>query len=348
MRIVIVNTHVPFVEGGAETLARTFQKALQAKNHEVELVRIPFKWYPPERIHEHVLACRLLDLTEVNGVPIDRVIGLKFPTYHVRHPNKVTFLVHQHRTAYEMWDGEHCDISHYPNGKAIRDSIESIDRALLPEAKRIYAMSKTVASRLETYCGLPSTLLYHPPENATVFRSGPFGDYLYFPSRLTPVKRQQLAMEALALTRQPVNIRFSGSPDNPRHLNELKELARKLKVEKRVQFLGRIPFEEMVELYAGCRGVLFIPHMEDYGYITLEGMLSSKPVITCADSGGPTEFIRNEEEGLVTDSDPRELAKAMDALWSSTAFAREAGLRARKRYEDLDITWDHVAECLVK
>ncbi|MEX0330287.1 MAG: glycosyltransferase family 4 protein [Puniceicoccaceae bacterium] len=348
MRIVIVNTHVPFVEGGAETLARTFKKALEAKKHEVELVRIPFKWYPPERIHEHVLACRLLDLTEVNGIPVDRVIGLKFPSYHVRHPNKVTFMVHQHRTAFEMWGSEHCDISPYPNGKAIRDSIESIDRALLPEAKTIYAMSKTVAQRLEDYCGLKSSLLYHPPENAEIFRSGPFGDYLYFPSRITPIKRQQLAVEALALTRQPVKIRFSGSPDNPRNLVELKALVKKLKLEKRVQFLGRIPFDDMVDLYAGCRGVLFVPHLEDYGYITLEAMLSSKPVITCSDSGGPTEFIRSGEEGLVTDSDPAELAKAMDELWSSTSFAKEAGPKAKKRYKDLDISWDHVAEALVK
>jgi glycosyltransferase involved in cell wall biosynthesis len=209
-------------------------------------------------------------------------------------------------------------------------------------------MSKTVARRLEDYCGLGSSLLYHPPADADVFHPGPFGDYLYFPSRITPIKRQELAIEALALTKQPVNIRFSGSPDNPKSLDELKALVKKLKLEKRVQFLGRIPFSEMVKQYSGCRGVLFIPHLEDYGYITLEGMLSSKPVITCEDSGGPTEFIRDGKEGLVTESTPAALAKAMDELWRSPSFAKEAGSKARKRYEELDITWDHVAEALVK
>ena len=43
--------------------------------------------------------------------------------------------------------------------------------------------------------------------------------------------------------------------------------------------------------YAHSLGVIFPAVDEDYGYVTLEAMLSSKPVITCADSGGPLEFV---------------------------------------------------------
>ena len=79
MRVLIATVQVPFVRGGAEIHAEGLRDALRAEGHEAEIVAIPFKWYPPERILEHVLACRLLDLTEVAGEPVDLLIGLKFP-----------------------------------------------------------------------------------------------------------------------------------------------------------------------------------------------------------------------------------------------------------------------------
>ncbi len=45
---------------------------------------------------------RLLDLTEADGRSIDLVIATKFPSYAVRHPNKVVWLLHQFRQAYEL------------------------------------------------------------------------------------------------------------------------------------------------------------------------------------------------------------------------------------------------------
>ena len=347
MRVLIATTHVPFVDGGAETMDRSLTKALKAKGHMVETLRIPFKWYPPERIHEHLLACRLLDVQESNGVPIDRVIGFKFPAYHIRHPNKVAWILHQHRTAFEMWGTELCDLSPHPEGKAIRDSINALERKLLPEARSLFTISQTVTDRLQKYCELKAKTLYQPPENEEAFHAGETGDYLYFPSRLNTWKRQQLAIEALAQTRTPVKIRFSGAPDNPKYLEQLKEQASRLKVENRIFFLGRIPFEDMVEQYANCRGVLFTPENEDYGYITLEAMLSAKPVITCSDSGGPTEFIRHEEEGFVCDPDPASIAKAMDALWQNPTFAKESGLKALGHYRELDLSWDNIVDTLL-
>src|SRR5215218_7753942 len=104
MRILITTVQVPFIRGGAEILAEGLRDALRSEGHQPEIVAIPFKWYPPERILDHMLAGRLLDLTETSGVCVDRVIGLKFPAYLVNHPNKVIWLLHQHRTAYELWD----------------------------------------------------------------------------------------------------------------------------------------------------------------------------------------------------------------------------------------------------
>lgn len=348
MRILILNTHVPFVDGGAETHALSLQLALEQAGHIVEIVRIPFKWYPPEQIHNHLLSCRLMDLTESNGCPVDMVIGLKFPAYHVPHPNKRIWILHQFRTAFEMWGTTHCDLSPQPEGRAIRDSIEQIEKRLLPEAKHLFANSKTVAKRLNDHCGIVAKPLYHPPQNADQFFSRSYGDYLYFPSRLNRWKRQELALEALSKTKQPVKIRFSGLPDNPAYLEELKSKARKLGVQNRVQFLGRLSFGEMLDQYAGAKAVLFIPSQEDYGYVTLEAMLASKAVITCEDSGGPTEFIQSEKEGFVCPANPDDIALAMDAFWKNPTLAAEAGLRANQRYKEIGISWESVVRELLK
>lgn len=348
MRIVLSTVQVPFLSGGAELHVQSLSEALVREGHEVAVVSIPFKWYPPERIHEHLLACRLLDLTEANGLKVDRVIGLKFPAYHVRHPNKVTWIIHQFRTAFEMWGSPDCDLSPHPNGKSVRDSIEAVERTLLPEARALYANSRTVAGRLKHFCNIDAQPLYHPPRNAADFHSGEYGDYLYFPSRINKWKRQALAIEALAQTRNPVHLRISGPEDKPGEIGGLKEMARSLGVENRVAFLGPVRLEEMIACYAGCRAVVFPAEQEDYGYVTLEAMLSSKPVITCTDSGGPTEFIRNGEEGFVCNPDPTALADAMDLLWESRSLARECGAKARSRYDEMGISWKNVVKLLLQ
>src|SRR5438067_8700077 len=121
MRILIATTHVPFIRGGAEAHAEGLRDALIAEGHEAEIVAMPFKWYPPERILDHMLACRLLDLTEASGAGVDRVIGLKFPAYLVNHPNKVLWLLHQHRSAYDLWGHPLDDLNAFPNGSQVRE-----------------------------------------------------------------------------------------------------------------------------------------------------------------------------------------------------------------------------------
>src|SRR3954454_19989977 len=151
MKILITTVQVPFVRGGAEILAEGLRDALRSAGHEAEIVAIPFKWYPPERILDQMLACRLLDITESTGIAVDRVIGLKFPAYFIPHPNKVLWILHQHRTAYDLWDHALSDLVYYPNGSQVRDAIEKADRTLIPEARAVFANSQNVARRLKHF-----------------------------------------------------------------------------------------------------------------------------------------------------------------------------------------------------
>ena len=348
MRIVVVTSEVPFIRGSAEILAENLCQALSAAGHAAELISIPFQQDPPNRIPDQMLACRLMDLSEACGVRIDRAIGLRFPAYLAPHPHKVIWLLHQHRAAYELWDNPLAgDLIHHPYGPVIREAIRQADRELMPEAKAVYTISKNVAGRLRRFCGIAGEPLYHPPPHASQFHKGSAGDYFFFPSPVTGLKRQLLVIEALAKCREKISVRFAGKSDNPRERAACLEAARRLNVEHLVEWLDWISEEQKRELYANCLGVLFPPMDEDYGYVTLEAMLSSKPVITCADSGGPLEFVVDRQTGLVADSVPEPLARAMDAVWADRRCAAAMGEAGRARYADLKISWENVVEKLL-
>jgi glycosyltransferase involved in cell wall biosynthesis len=347
VRIVIATVQVPFVRGGAEVLAEGLCKALLAAGHQAELVLVPFKWYPPERILDAMLACRLLDLTESCGSRIDLLIGLKFPAYYIPHPNKALWIVHQHRSAYDLWQHPLADLHLQPNGEQVRQAIQQADRKLIPEARVIATISRNVSRRLQQYCGVASQPLYNPPPHAGCFHCSGQQDYLFFPSRLNRSKRQELVIEALALTRQPVVVCFAGAPDEPEHADELRMLARRLGVEDRAQWLGFITDKEKIGRYARALGVLFPPVDEDYGYVSLEAMLSSKPLITCTDSGGPLEFVIAGQTGLITEPSAADLAAAMDSLWEDRSYAERLGQAARDHYATMHISWENVTSQLL-
>jgi glycosyltransferase involved in cell wall biosynthesis len=347
MRILIATVQVPFIRGGAEVHGEGLRDALRAAGHEVEIVAVPFKWYPPERIIDHMLACRLLDLSEVMGTEVDLLIGLRFPAYLIPHANKVLWILHQFRTAYELWDHQLGDLIYSPNGVEVRDAIRKADRHFIAQAKKVYANSANVAARLKYFCDLESTPLYHPPPHAESFYTAAAEDYFFFPSRLCLPKRQALVLEALAHTKNPVRVRFAGTADQPAYQNELKSLARKLRVHNRVEWLGQVDEANKRELYARALAIIYPPIDEDYGYVTLEAMLAAKPLVVCTDSGGPLEFVRHEETGLIAEPEAASLAVALDRLWSDRSEAKQWGAAGNALYREMNITWDHVVKTLL-
>jgi len=347
VRIIIATVQIPFVSGGAESHAEGLKAALIAAGHEADIVAVPFNPAVPERIPDQMLACRLLDLTEIHGAAVDRLIALKFPAYLIPHPNKVVWVLHQHRAAYDLWNYPFEDLSASPRGVLVREAIRRADQQLA-EARAVFANSKNIANRLGHFCGINSVPLYHPPPNAGSFSCArETGEYFFFPSRMSATKRQSLVLEALALTKKSVKVRFAGLADSPEYGKRLKLLAAKLGVEARVEWLGFVTEEEKRDAYAKAVAVIFPPVDEDYGYITLEAMLSSKAVITCEDSGGPLEFVSHLKTGLVTKPNAAALAEALDQLWQERDLAAKYGRAGRERYEQMGLSWSEVVRQLL-
>ncbi len=145
MRIAVRRPQVPFAHGGAEIFTDDLVAELRARGHEADLVTMPFKWYPGERVLTQAFLWRLLDLEEADGRRIDLVIATKFPSYAVRHTNKVVWLLHQFRQAYELDRTELGQFADSPEERAARRAVQRLDRVALREARKVFATSRNVS-----------------------------------------------------------------------------------------------------------------------------------------------------------------------------------------------------------
>ncbi len=339
--VLVCEAQVPFVHGGAEVHVRQLVRELRARGFATELVSVPFKWYPKEEILPHAAAWRLLDLSECNGRPVDLVIGTKFPSYFARHPNKVAWLIHQYRAAYELCGTEYSDFAHTELDVGLRDTLTKLDTEMLGECRALFANARNTASRLAKFNGLTAQPLYHPPKLATRLVPGPYGDYVLSVGRIESVKRVDLIIAAMATV--PSRIRLVVAGDGTQRQNA-ERAAAAAGVIDRVTFLGNVGDDDLIDLYARALAVVYPPFDEDFGYVTLEAFLARKPVITCTDSGGPNEFVVDGVNGYVCAPDSRALADAINQLAADPAKAAALGNAGHDTAAA--ITWDGVIEKL--
>jgi glycosyltransferase involved in cell wall biosynthesis len=329
MRVAVCAPQVPFVRGGAELMAEDLVGALRARGHETELVTIPFKWYPGTRVLDQAFLWRLVDLTESDGRPIDRVIATKFPAYCVRHPNKVAWVLHQFRQAYDYDRTELGQFDESPQDRATRRAIERLDATALGEARRVFATSRNVADRLARFNGIDAEILPHPPQTLP-YRTAPSEGFVLSVNRLDRAKRIDLLVEAANESPQLRVVIAGEGPDRDR--------LERLSSNGRVEFVGRVDDEALADLYARCLAVYYAPVDEDFGMVPYEAFLSGKPVVTATDAGGPLEVVHDRETGVVVAPTAAEIARACAYLAEHEAEAAAWGRAGRELAER--VTWD--------
>lgn len=157
------------------------------------------------------------------------------------------------------------------------------DRASASRVDHIISNSRFVANRIRKYYRKESTVI-HPPVNVAQFYLAKEGvsDYFLMVGRLIAYKRHDIAIEAFNALKLPLKIIGRGP-----ELERLKKLAGPT-----IEFLGRVPEEELPRYYAECRGFVF-PQEEDFGIVAIEAMASGKPLI--AYRGG--DIVEHMEEG---------------------------------------------------
>jgi len=344
-RVLVVTSGALFVRGGHLVIAEQTCAALRRAGYLSEVLITP-----QNRFGRQLAAYAASLLTDVgetaDGQPVDQVISFRFPSYAVRHPRHVCWLNHRMREYYDLWD-------RFTRGLGRRGRLkESIRRALYHRLDRwlltrnvtwLVAQSKTIQGRLQRFGGIRSELLY-PPAPERPYRSDEYGNFIFAVSRLHPLKRIDLLVEAAGLMQdRSLAFKIAGAGEDE---GKIRDRIVALGLGGRVELLGEISDSELVEHYARCRAVFFAPWNEDYGLVTLEAFQSAKAVVTATDSGGPAELVVHGETGFVSDPDPHNLAQHLDAL------ARDRGLAERLGQQALrfagEHTWRRAVEALVR
>lgn len=335
---------MPFFRGGAEEHVNSLVEKLKEKGYEVDLINIPYKWYPRQQLLDSIDMWKKVDLNESNGKKIDMVISTKFPSYFIEHPNKVLWLIHQYRQIYDLLHTPYSgfNLSNKSDMK-FREKLIALDTKAIKSYKRRYTNSKNTADRLKKFNGIDATPLYHPPKMTGRYFTSEYKDYLLSVGRLDKLKRVDLLLKVMPHTDERIQCKIAGTGPE---LKRLQDTTRELDLTDRVEFLGFVPDDELLRLYAECSCVFFAPLDEDYGYITLEAFLSRKPVITGFDSGGPLEFVEDQQTGIVLDSfTEKVMAGRIEELFFDKQKCEDFGKRGYQRVKN--INWDHVIDTLV-
>ncbi|HET8646656.1 MAG TPA: glycosyltransferase family 4 protein [Vicinamibacteria bacterium] len=343
-RILVVTSGALFVRGGHMVIAEQTAAALRRAGFLSDVMVTP-----QNRFGRQLSAYASTWLTDVgetaDGHAVDQVITLRFPSYAVRHPRHVCWLNHRMREYYDLWE-------HFTRGmgrrllykeRVRRRLFHALDRYLLTRnVGRLVAQSRTIQARLQRFGRIPSQVLY-PPAPERPYRTDEYGDYVFAVSRLTPLKRLGLLVEAAALMKErTLRIRIAGHGEEEARL---RERIAALGLEDRVELLGAVDEDELVGHYARCRAVAFAPWNEDYGFVTLEAFRSGKAVLTTRDSGGPAELVADEVTGFVADPEPAALAARLDELARDRGRAERMGQAARAA--SAEHTWARAVDALV-
>jgi glycosyltransferase involved in cell wall biosynthesis len=304
--------------GGAERFYEALVGAFRQAGHDAQEVSVTADESTFDHITQNYLACYDLDLSA-----FDLVISTKAPTWLVRHPRHVCYLVHTIRVFYDMYDTVFPDAGE--ELRAQQKLIHRMDNLALaaPRCRAVFAIGSEVSRRLREWNGLGASVL-HPPIWSNTFHSGPSGNYLLLPGRLHPWKRVDLVIRAMRHVTAPLRLVITGTGEAEADLRALAA------GDSRIEFRGRVSDAELVELYTGAFAVPFTPEREDYGYVTLEAFASGKPVITCTDSGEAAAIVQHGKSGFVCAPDPTSIGKHIDLLWNDRERAAAFGRTGRE------------------
>lgn len=344
MKVGIVSSSVPFIDGGYRNIVRWLTAKLVAAGHEVEEIYLPFV-DDSKDLFPQLAAFRMIDLTD----QADVIICFRPPAHLVKHPRKVVWFIHHIRIYYDLWDTSFRPFPDTAAWRAIRASLVDIDSRALAEASRLFAISETIATRLRKFNGLESEVMFPPLLEPEKYPDAGTGDEIVYVSRLEDHKRQHLLIGALHHSSTPVKVRLLGASGHSSYGSELLELARDPALKGRI-FLkdGWVTEEEKQRRLGGALAVAYLPQDEDsIGYPTLEGAAASKAILTASDSGGTTEFVQDGVNGLVVEPAPAAIGAALDRLYSDRKATRMMGAAANRRVEELGVSWDSVLERLL-
>lgn len=216
------------------------------------------------------------------------------------------------RYAWESWDFE-SRLQKFPRfmHASIRKQIKKIrewDYCAAQRVDQYLANSSYTGSQIKKYYDRDSVVIY-PPVHTEKFRpvDKPTEDYYFSVGRLIPYKKFDLLVQTFNDLGLPLKIAGIGSD-----FEKLKAMAK-----PNVQILGHVEEDELISLYANCKGFLF-PQIEDAGIVPLEAMACGRPVIALNRGGSLDTMIDGKTGILFKDQTVESLKEAIERFEGMT------------------------------
>jgi glycosyltransferase involved in cell wall biosynthesis len=182
---------------------------------------------------------------------------------------------------------------------------------------------------------------------------GMTGPALAFAGRLTAQKSLRVALEAIAAV-DAVTLSIAGEGDQqPALERDVAELG----LTERVQFLGALPRERVVELFAAADASILSSTWENFPHTVVEALAVGTPVVATA-AGGVGEVVQDGENGLLVPlGDSRALGDAIRRYFGDDELRRQLRERAAPSVEqysqeriftELEQTLERVARTLAR
>jgi glycosyltransferase involved in cell wall biosynthesis len=157
--------------------------------------------------------------------------------------------------------------------------------------------------------------------------------YFFYPSRISPNKRQEFAIRAFNHFKRQVKgykLVLAGSVSlDSLYYSYYKKIVALADAVGDVAVMADPDDKTVKQFYSNCTAVLYTPLNEDYGLVPLEAMASSKPILA-VNEGGPKETVEDGKTGILVNS-VEELGNAMKEVAENPSLANELGRNGRER-----------------
>lgn len=276
---------------------RLDQDAPRIHYHEVEVSTYPLFQYPPYCL---ALASRMAEVAESYHLDVLHVhyaiphsISAMLAQQMLAPTRRLPFITTLHGTDITLVgvDPSYFSITKFSIEKS--DGISSISDYLRDETVEVFG----VRNEIRVIKNFVNCDIYHPDEAKTGAAAyAPAGEKLLVHlSNFRPVKRVLDCVRILAEVRKSVPAHLLMAGDGPDR-SPAEHLARELKVERHVSFLGK---QNHVERLIPLAHVLLMPsELESFGLVALEAMACGVvPVATRV--GGVPELITDGEDGYL-------------------------------------------------
>ena len=156
-------------------------------------------------------------------------------------------------------------------------------------------------------------------------------------ARVLPIKLIENLIEIIPLIKKSIPdviLKIVGPIGDEIYHQKLRSLSQKLECQENVEFVGPVPYQNLVDYYNSSK--IFLQPTESAGTstVTFEAMACGIPVIV-APAGARLELIENGVTGFLIDNkNPQTLAEKVVELLNNESYREKIGMEARKMVEE--------------